>query len=191
MKRVNYLAVLLAMLLLTACGQAPAPAGGQENQMPTAEEQGLPEKTDLEFVSGEKVQTVSSTLYAGKGYSIYIPDAGWRREPEQEDRIPVDVWEHVADDNAEVHVWRYGAVPLEEAVRDFLDEEDDYVFPQLVLGSEEILDPAEGIDDDGDVLKFIMRTGKEGTFIVSWKYRNALSDAASQAEQIAKTFVPD
>jgi hypothetical protein len=190
MKRVKCLVVLLAMLL-TACGQAPAHTGGQENQMPTAEEQGLPEKTDLEFVSGEKVQTVSSTLYAGKGYSIYIPDAEWRREPEQEDRIPVDVWEHVADDNAEVHVWRYGAVPLEEAVRDFLDEEDDYVFPQLVLGSEEILDPVEGIDDDGDVLKFIMRTGKEGTFIVSWKYRNALSDAASQAEQIAKTFVPD
>ena len=74
---------------------------------------------------------------------------------------------------------------------DFLEEEDDYVFPQLILGSEEILDPVEGIDDDGEVLKFIMRTGREGTFIVSWKYRNALSDAASQAEQIAKTFVPD
>jgi hypothetical protein len=49
----------------------------------------------------------------------------------------------------------------------------------------------EGIDDDGEVLKFIMRTGREGTFIVSWKYRNALSGAASQAEQMAKTFVPD
>ena len=104
MKRVNYLAVLLAMLLLTACGQAPAPAGGQENQMPTAEEQGLPEKTDLEFVSGEKVQTVPATLYAGKGYSIYVPDAGWRRDPEREERIPVDVWEHISEDNAEVSV---------------------------------------------------------------------------------------
>jgi hypothetical protein len=190
MKRVKCLAVLLAMLL-TACGQAPAHTGGQENQMPTAEEQGLPEKTDLEFVSGEKVQTVPATLHAGKGYSIYVPDAGWRRDPEREERIPVDVWEHVSDDNAEVSVRRYGAVPLEEAVTDFLEEEDDYVFPQLILGSEEILDPVEGIDDDGEVLKFIMRTGREGTFIVSWKYRNALSDAASQAEQMAKTFVPD
>ena len=190
MKRMNLLAVLLMLVLLSACGQNETRPKDPVNQMPAAEELGIPATAELKYVADGEVKTASSTLYRGEGYSIYIPDEGWRRDAEREGRIPVDVWEHVWNDEAEVQVWRYGSVPLREAVTDFLEEEDDYVFPRLILGSEEILDPVEGMDEDGDVLKFIMRTGKEGTFIVSWKYRNALSDAASQAEQIAKTFVP-
>lgn len=190
MKRKNLLVVLLMLVLLSACGQNETRPKDPVNQMPAAEELGIPATAELKYVADGEVKTASSTLYRGEGYSIYIPDEGWRRDAEREGRIPVDVWEHVWNDEAEVQVWRYGSVPLREAVTDFLEEEDDYVFPRLILGSEEILDPVEGMDEDGDVLKFIMRTGKEGTFIVSWKYRNALSDAASQAEQIAKTFVP-
>ena len=191
MKRMNLLVVLLMSVLLSACGQTGTPLKDPVNQMPAAEELGIPATAELKYVADGEVKTASSTLYRGEGYSIYIPDEGWRRDAEREGRIPVDVWEHVWDDEAEVQVWRYGSVPLREAVTDFLEEEDEYVFPQLILGSAEILDPVEGMDEDGDVLKFIMRTGKEGTFIVSWKYRDALGGAASQAEQMVKTFVPD
>ena len=191
MKRMNLLVVLLMSVLLSACGQTGTPLKDPANQMPTAEELGIPATAELEYVADGEKKTASSTLYRGEGYSIYIPNEGWRRDAEREGGIPVDVWEHVWNDEAEVQVWRYGPVPMKEAVTDFLEEEDDYVFPQLILGSAEILDPVEGMDEDGDVLKFIMRTGKEGTFIVSWKYRDALGGAASQAEQMAKTFLPD
>ena len=191
MKRVNIPVVLLMLVLLTACGQAKAPSKEPVNQMPAAEELGIPATAELEYVANGTMKTVPSTLYMGEGYSLYIPDEGWRRDTEREGRIPVDAWESVLDSYTEVQVWRYGPVPLKEAVTDFLDEEDDYVFPQLILGSDEILDPMEGMDEDGEVLKFIMRTGKEGTFVVCWKYRDALGGAASQAEQMAKTFVPD
>ena len=187
MKRV--LAMLLLMLTLSACGQGAGPAEEQVDQMPTAEELGMPETMDLEFVAGEQVQAIPATLYIGQGYSLYVPDTGWRKETEWEDRIPVDVWESTTEEDVEIAVYRYGSVPLEEAVTHFLEEQDDYVFQDLLLGNGEVTEPLEGIDDDGDVLKFIIRIGTDGTYIVSWKYQNAYSSAASLAEQIVRTFV--
>ena len=108
---------------------------------------------------------------------------------EWDDRIPTDVWESTADDEVEVAVSRYSSMPMEEAVTDFLEEHDDYVFQDLLLGRGEVTEPLEGVDEEGDVLKFIMKAGKTGTYIVSWKYRDALASAASQAEQIVRTFV--
>ena len=185
----SVLAMVLLMLTLSACGQGAGPAEEQVDQMPTAEELGMPETMDLEFVAGEQVQAIPATLYIGQGYSLYVPDTGWRKETEREDRIPVDVWESTTDEYVEIAIFRYGSVPLEEAITNFLEEQDDYVFQDLLLGSGEVTEPLEGIDEDGDVLKFIMRVGTEGTYIVSWKYRDAYSSAASQAEQIVRTFV--
>jgi len=185
----RYLAILLLVLMLSACGQGAGPTEEQAHQLPTAEELGMPETMDLEFVAGEQVQATPATLRIGQGYSIYVPDAGWRKETEREDRIPVDVWESTTDEHVKIAIFQYGSVPLEEAITDFLEEQDDYVFQDLLLGSGEVKEPLEGIDEDGDVLKFIMRVGTEGTYIVSWKYRDAYSSAASQAEQIVRTFV--
>ena len=183
------LAMVLLMLTLSACGQGAGPAEEQVDQMPTAEELGMPETMDLEFVAGEQVQAISATLYIGKGYSIYVPDAGWRKGDEREEKIPVEVWESTTEEDVEIAVYRYGSIPLEEAVTHFLEEQDDYVFQDLLLGNGEVTEPLEGIDDDGDVLKFIIRIGTDGTYIVSWKYQNAYSSAASLAEQIVRTFV--
>lgn len=185
----KWTAALAMALLLSGCGSLSGPAEEQIDQMPTAEELGLPATMDLEFVAEEQVQTTPATLYVGEGYSLYVPDAGWRKETDREGRIPVDGWESALDEKVEVAVFRYGAVPLEEAVSDFLEEHDDYVFQQLLMGSGEVSEPLEGMDEDGTILKFVIRAGKEGNFIVSWKYRDALGSAASQAEQMVRTFV--
>ena len=189
MKRMILAMGLAALLTAAGCGQASAPAEEQADQMASLEELGLPETMELEFVAAEQVQTAPATLQIGEGYSIYIPDSGWKKDADREGRIPADVWESTADDDVEVAVYRYGTTPLEEAVTDFLEEHDDYVFQDLLLGNGEVKEPLEGVDEDGDVLKFMIRVGKTGAYLVSWKYGEALSAAASQAEQIVRTFV--
>ena len=188
--RKSFVAMCLAALFaLSACGQASGPAEEQIDQMPTAEELGMPETMELEFVAAEQVQTTLATLHIGEGYSLYVPNTGWNKDTDRDDRIPTDVWESTADDEVEVAVSRYGSMPMEEAVTDFLEEHDDYVFQDLLLGSGEVMEPLEGVDEDGDVLKFMMRAGKTGNYIISWKYRDALASTASQAEQIVRNFV--
>ena len=189
MRKIIAAMCLAVLVALSACGQASGPAEEQADQTPTAEELGLPATMELEFVAAEQVQTALATLQIGEGYSIYIPDTGWKKDVEWDDRIPTDVWESTADDEVEVAVSRYSSMPMEEAVTDFLEEHDDYVFQDLLLGRGEVTEPLEGVDEEGDVLKFIMKAGKTGTYIVSWKYRDALASAASQAEQIVRTFV--
>ena len=89
MKRMNLLVVLLMLVLLSACGQTGTPLKDPVNQMPAAEELGIPATAELKYVADGEVKTASSTLYRGEGYSIYIPDEGWRRDAEREGRIPV------------------------------------------------------------------------------------------------------
>ena len=187
MKR-GFWALLMMAVLLSACGRAAAPAE-KAGQYGTAEELGLPATMELEFVAGEQVQAVPATLYVGRGYSVYIPDSGWKKDVEREEMALADVWESTLDDEVEFAVYHYGMTPLEEAVTNFLEEQDDYVFQGLLL-NEEAKEPLEGVDEDGDVLKFLIRAGKEGTYLVSWKYRDAYGSAAYQAEQIARSFVP-
>ena len=186
MKR-GLMVVLMMVLMLSACGQASGIA--EDQQLPTAEELGLPETMDLEFVAGEQVQATPATLHIGKGYSIYVPDTGWKLEQDTEDGVLEDIWESTQDEDVEFAVSHYGTVSAEEAVAAFLEEHGDYVFQDLLLDSGEAKEPLEGVDEDGDVLKFLMRAGKEGIYIVSWKYRDAFGSAASQAEQIVRTFV--
>ena len=176
-----------AATLLPACGQAAGE--GSMAQQSTVEELGLPETIELEFVAGERVESAAATLYVGRGYSVYIPDAGWKKERERERLASVDVWESTLDDEVEFAVYHYGRLSMEEAVTSFLKEQDDYVFQELLLKDSEAKEPLEGVDEDGDVLKFLPRAGKEGVYIVSWSYRNAFGAAASQAERIAGTFV--
>jgi len=185
--RTIWMAVYLAALLaLSACGAAEAVSA---EDMDTAEAAARPEKMELEFVDGEQVKSVPASLYLGDGYSIYIPDAGWSAEREQEDGIPEDVWESVTDDEVQVTVSRYKGIPAAEAVTIFLEAHDDFVFQELLLNDSEAKEPLEGVDEDGDVLKFILRSGNDGTYIASWEYRDPLGSAASQAEQMVRSFV--
>ena len=185
----SLLALFVAVvILLPACGRMSAPAEDSVTGQSTVEELGLPATVDLEFVAGEQVQAVPATLHAGRGYSVYIPDSGWKKETEREGMALADAWESTLDDEVEFAVYHYGNTPLQEAVTNFLEEEEDYVFHELLL-NEEATEPLEGVDEDGDFLRFLIRVGKEGTYLVTWKYRDAYGSAASQAEQMARSFV--
>ena len=176
---------LMAVLNLSACGAAEAVSA----QDAVAAESAARSKTmELEFVAGGQVKSAPASLYLGDGYSIYIPDTGWMSEREREDGIPEDIWESVTDDEVQISVSHYKGIPAAEAVTVFLEEHDDFVFQELLLDYSEAKEPLEGVDEDGDVLKFILRSGVGDTYIVSWEYRDALGVAASQVEQMVRTF---
>lgn len=185
MKRNMMLTGLLAVLSLSACG---AGAAVSMEESAAAETAARPEKMELEFVAGDRVETAPASLHLGEGYSIYIPDAGWNPEQDRDDGMPEDVWESVTDDEVQVSVTRYKGIPAAEAVTIFLEEHDAFVFQELLLDESEAKEPLEGVDEDGTVLNFILRSGVGDTYIVSWEYRDALGAAASQAEQMVRTF---
>lgn len=185
MKRKLVLTWLLAVVSLSAC----AAASVSPKDAAAAETAARPEHMELEFVAEGRVESAPASLHLGDGYSIYIPDTGWNLEQEREAGIPEDVWESVRDDGVQVSVTCYKGIPAAEAVTIFLEEHDDFVFQELLLDYGEAKEPLEGVDEDGDILKFCLRSGVGDTYIVSWEYRNALGTAASQAEQMVKTFV--
>ena len=176
---------LLVVLSLSACASVETVSA---QDAVAAESAARPKTTEVEFVAGGQVKSVPASLYLGDGYSIYIPEAGWELEQEREDGIPEDIWESVTDDEVQISVSHYKGIPAAEAVTVFLEEHDDFVFRELLLDYSEAKEPLEGVDENGDVLKFILRSGVGDTYIVSWEYRDALGAAASQAEQIVRTF---
>ena len=177
--------MVLAALILSACGAKSV----STQDVAAAEAAARPEQTELDFVAGGEVVRVPATLHLGEGYSIYIPQSGWRLEQEWEHGIPEDVWESTMEDDVQISVFRYPGIPAVEAATAFLDEHDDFVFRELLLDTDETAEPLEGVDEDGDVLKFILRSGVGNTYIVAWEYRNPLGSAASQAERMVRTFV--
>jgi hypothetical protein len=185
MKSFFELTGLMVLLSLSACGAA---GSGSLTETAAAETAARPNGMELEFVVEGQVKSVPAKLYLGEGYSMYIPDAGWRLEQEREDGIPEDTWESTVDDEVQVSVFHYRGIPAPEAVTVFLEEHDDFVFRELLLDYSEAEEPLEGVEKGGEVLKFILRSGMGDTYIVSWEYRDALGIAASQAEQMVKTF---
>ena len=207
MKKLSLIAAMLIVLTLSACGQktqTTPPAEEQTNQTtttpdqmtstpnqgdrnPTAEELGRTETMELEFMSGDQKETVPATLYIGQGYSLYVPDSGWRLEKDVDDGIPEEVWESTLNNDVEFAVSHYSGISASEAVTAFLNDHDDYVFQDLQSGGE-VKEPLIGVDDDGDVLKFITREGNGTAYIVSWEYRQGAENFDAQLEQIVRTF---
>ena len=140
MRRMSLILTGLLLLALPGCGQkaqTPPPApetpvaetqtetpDGDRN--PTAAELGREEKTNLAFTVEGETELVPVTLYIGQGYSIYIPDEGWRLEKWVDDGIPEDVWESVVNDDVELTVLHLGEKTLAEAQGWVKAEEDDY-----------------------------------------------------------------
>ena len=91
---------------------APAPT---EDRNPTAAELGREEKQDMVFTVEGTEEPVPATLYIGQGYSIYIPDEGWRLEKDMDDGIPEDTWESTVNPDVELRVLHLGEKTLEEA----------------------------------------------------------------------------
>ena len=196
MKRTCLMAVLLAALLLSGCGQKPvaAPQAKEEtvtmapaaDRNPTAEELGRAETADLVFMVEGTEESEPATLYVGQGYSIYIPDEGWRLEKDVDDGVPEEVWESTVNDDVELTVSHYAGKTFVEA-RDAFARDCDYVFEDLMGG--ELGDPLTGMDDDGDFLSFMAAEGDGVIYVISWEYpAEAAEGFGARLAQIAGTF---
>lgn len=206
MKRALICTLLLA-LTLSGCGQRgettpsgteDTPVAGEqqtpstaapttpENQPPTGEAV-RPEKAGLEFTVEGESETVPATLYMGQGYSIYIPDSGWRLDRDVDDGVLQQTWESTLNDDVELTVSRYSGVTAQEARAAFAADSDDYIFEDLLGG--EWGNPLAGVDDEGDVLAFMSREGDGAVYIVSWKYpARAAEGFGARLRQMADTF---
>ena len=186
MKRVLWITMLLTVFMLAGCGLKPQPpvqaeqpptsveqsaeqpaAQPQEEQNPAAAELGREEKKDMVFMLEGMEETVPVTLYIGQGYSIYIPDEGWRLEKWVDDGIPEDTWESIVNDDVELTVSHYAGKTAMEA-RDAFVRDEDYVFEDLMGG--ELGDPLTGMDEDGDYLSFMVAEGADTVYVISWEY---------------------
>lgn len=173
--------ILSALLIfaLSGCGQkaqTPPPApetpvaetqtetpNGDRN--PTAAELGREEKTNLAFTVEGETELVPVTLYIGQGYSIYIPDEGWRLEKWVDDGIPEDVWESVINDDVELTVLHLGEKTLAEAQDWVKAEEDDY---QLVEDKQGGLGGTD--EKDREMLEVRFHTSGSTMYAVLYKY---------------------
>lgn len=206
MKRMILAGVLLA-LLLSGCGgtkttaekvpaaesQTPAaeqtaPAGADRN--PTAAELGREDRTVLEMTVEGETEEVPAVLFIGQGYSLYIPEEGWRHEKDLDDGTAEDTWESTLNGEAELEVRQYPVYPdcTLEAVKAAFVEDRDYVFEDLMGGS--LGDPLTGVDEDGDFLSFMAAEGVDGTvYVISWEYpAEAAEGFGTRLAQIANTF---
>lgn len=171
----------------TAQEQTTTTSATTGDQNPTAEELGRPEKADLTFIVEGETDTVPATLYIGQGYSIYIPDTGWRLDRGLDDGIPEETWESTLNDDVELTVSHYGGVTQQQAREAFAADNNDYLFEDLLGG--EWGNPLVGIDDDGDRLAFMSTEGNGAVYIVSWKYPAAAAEGfGARLAQIAETF---
>ena len=109
-----------------AAPETAAPAVPAADQNPTAAELGREEAKDLVFIVEGTEETVPATLYIGQGYSIYIPDEGWRLEKDMDDGIPEDTWESTVNHDVELRVLHLGEKTLEQAKAWVTAAEDDY-----------------------------------------------------------------
>lgn len=169
----------LLLLALSGCGQkaqTPPPApetpvaetqtetpDGDRN--PTAAELGREEKTNLAFTVEGETELVPVTLYIGQGYSIYIPDEGWRLEKWVDDGIPEDVWESVINADVELTVLHLGEKTLAEARGWVKAEEDDY---QLVEDKQGGLGGTD--EKDREMLEVRFHTSGSTMYAVLYKY---------------------
>ena len=206
MKRVILSGILLT-LLLSGCGgtkttaeKAPAPesqppaaeqtapAGADRN--PTAAELGREDRAVLEVTVEGETEEVPAALFIGQGYSLYIPEEGWRYEKDLDDGVAEDTWESILNGEVELEVRQYPASPdrTPDAVKAAFVKGRDYVFEDLMGGG--LGDPLAGVDEDGDFLSFMTAEGADGTvYVISWEYpAEAAEGFGARLAQIANTF---
>lgn len=199
MKKMIFLLALL--LALTGCGQKPAtpppaaetpaaeapaetPTLSAGDRNPTAAELGREEKTELAFTVEGETELVPATLYIGQGYSIYIPDEGWRLEKWVDDGIPEDTWESIVNDDVELTVLHLGEKTLEEAQTWVKAEEDDY---QLVEDKQGGLGGTDA--GDREMLEVRFHPSGSSMYAVLYKYpMEAAEGFGIRLGQIANTF---
>lgn len=186
MRKTGLVSVILTALLLAACG------GGAAEQEPSRQtaETGNGERMELTFTVEGQTESVPAALYTGVGYSICIPEEGWRLEQDTEDGVSEDCWESTVNDDVELRVLRFPAWDLRTAMNWLAAEEDDYVFEDLMGGTWG--DSLMGLDDDGDALWFMGTEGADAAYLVVWEYpAEGAEGFGSRLAQIAGTFEPE
>ena len=197
MRRLLLMMTLMA-LALSGCGRtAQAPAAPQnapiasqesttaaEDRNPTAEELGREEKTDLVFTVEGMEEAVPATLYTGQGYSIYIPDEGWRLERDMDDSIPEDTWESTVNHDVELRVLHLGEKTLEQAKAWVTAAEDDYRLIEDKQGN------LGGTDqEDREMMEVRFHPSGSQMYAVLYEYPlEAAEGFGARLSQIAETF---
>ena len=164
--------------------ETTAPVAPTEDRNPTAAELGREEKKDLVFMVEGTEETVPVTLYIGQGYSIYIPDEGWRLEKDVEDGIPEEKWESTVNDDVELRVLYLGEKTLEQAQEWVTAEEDDYRLIEDKQGN------LGGTDEkDREVLEVRFHPSGTQIYAVLYEYpMEAAEGFGARLGQIAETF---
>lgn len=159
MKKWMISVMALSMLMLTACGEKPQTPGPQEldgqnmevpeketpdeQEAPLAETVGRTPATELKYQLEGQETVEPATLYRGDGYTIYIPDSGWRFEQDlEEDRIPSDSWESTVNDDAELEILKFDGT-VEDARTWVVQEENDYALKEDPQGGLTGTDPLD------------------------------------------------
>lgn len=202
MKKRNLLMAVLLLLLLTACGQQkhavgaieqktkdpPVPSEAaelKEEAVPTAAQPDRPETADLKFVLEGVEETVPAVLYLGQGYSIYIPDKGWRLDDRERDDSVLEVtWESTHRDDVELQVLELGNRTLAEAQAFVKAEEDDFRFQEDQQGG------LLGTDErDREIMEVRFHSGEHGMYAVVYIYpEKAAEEFGTRLSVMADTF---
>ena len=168
----------------TAAPETTAPAVPAEDRNPTAAELGREEKKDLVFMVEGTEEAVPATLYIGQGYSIYIPDEGWRLEKDVDDGIPEDTWESTVNHDVELRVLHLGEKTLEQAQEWVTAEEDDY---RLIEDKQGGLGGTD--EEDREVMEVRFYPSGSQMYAVLYEYpMEAAEGFGAQLGQIAETF---
>lgn len=127
------------------------------------------------------LKTLKTKTHVGDGYTIEVPQKGWKYEKEFDDSALEETWEK---GHAEFSVYTYN-LPLVEARRAFLAEKDDYIIEDLM--GETICGFDKG--DGGRILWFRCYESGEKTIFLCWEYSALASDNSSiLLSAIADTF---
>ncbi len=192
------LMALLAALVLSGCGQteptaadpAPTPPPVTEPEIPaeTAQEPeppARPEATVLEMMVEGEMEEIPATLYAGEGYSLYIPAEGWTLETDRDNGV-LAAWESEFNDEVELSVTAYPGCTVEEVRRLVRGAADDYQLLEDKQGN------LGGNDADGNYLDLRLYPAADGFFVLASQYpAEAAEGFGARLSVIADTFAAD
>lgn len=134
-------------------------------------------------VGTETSNTPKVLLHIGDGYTISVPENGYRYEKDYEDGAIEETWEHKSHDDIKINVTTYKNSDEITARGLFLREHDDYIFEDL-LGY-----PLCGTEKDGDTLWFNLYEENGNVYIVSLEYdKNTKEKVITELADIAGTF---
>lgn len=122
-------------------------------------------------------------LHQGDGYTLTLPQKGYRYDKDYDDGTLEEKWEYTKKDDVEIKVTSYKGLDEETARNRFLRENNEYIFEDL-SGY-----PICGTEIDGDTLWFDLHKEDEGVYIVSWEYpKNTSEKIQKELSDIALTF---